>query len=130
MMLSLFHLVLSQTDGAQLAQALVQQPAPGGDYALPLVGGGALSVVAWQFFKMWVEDWREERKRRRGDAEYEAKNKTRAMVHDLTEMVAKVVEQQAAIANTLREVAKELEEFRRESRATLERIERLERANG
>lgn len=89
-----------------------------------MLGGGAGTLVVWQFLKPFVEAWGLNVKKRLGDQELEAKTKTRAMVHDLTERMADVVDQQRLIAETLRQIAKEIEESRREMRSSMERIER------
>lgn len=107
---------------AQAAQPAAIDPMASALYAL---GGGTGGLLLWQLVRPFIEAWGLNIKKRLGDSELEAKAKTRAMVHDLTERVADIVEQQRNVAEIQRQTLKELEEFRRETRAGIARIEKL-----
>lgn len=106
------------------------------DPAIPdLVASGGLVglvYVIWQVaYRVWIEEALAERRRRKGDAEHEAKNRTRDAIRQLTEDSRRTLDRHEQIVETLRSLAeaqrstlKELDEFRRETRMTLERLER------
>src|SRR6185369_295186 len=90
------------------------------------LGGGAgavFVVVLWQnFVKPLVEVLTTNLKNRLGDSELKAKTQTRAMIQGVHESIAEIAKDQRATAEVLRDVAKELIEFRRENDKAHEQI--------
>lgn len=105
-----------------LAQAQAVAPIVPSDPVATLIAtfsGGAGAVILWQLVKQFVgpffDAWSVGIKRKLGDNELEAKMQTRAMIQGVTERVAEIARDQRLTAEAMRDIAKELVEFRREN---------------
>ncbi len=90
--------------------------------SLTHVGGGGAVLFLYRLAAPYFEVWSSHVKRRLGETETQAKEQTRAMITALSLSVSDIAKDQRTTAEVLRDVAKELVEFRRENEKAHETI--------